>query len=312
MNRAPLLVLGGLVLFVAVRETVAQAAIADFFIVERGDVPILITSPHGGTEVLPDVSERSSGNTIRDVNTDLLASALSDHLEALGHKPYLAVALGHRKYIDFNRPKAEAYEDPDAEPYYDYYHASTVRQFVDEISARWGRGILLDIHGQGAEKLTIFRGTQDGATFASYTGEALTGTASIFGTLKSLHYNVHPDPLDGPEDGRYRGGFTVRAYGTMEPDGIDAMQLEYGSELRFDDAWQRSAVDLAFATNSFYVKHVPEPSSWSLVGMGMLLVATRLRKGRDSTRTVYRPHGCDGTYRGPYHGSRPSPASSVG
>lgn len=87
----------------------------------------------------------------------------------------------------------------------------------------------------------MHRGTQNGATVAALVrlrGEAaLTGPQSIFGALHGKGYPVFPPntPVGSPrEDKRYNGGYTVQTYGSGNPDGIDAIQIEIGRNLRTD------------------------------------------------------------------------------
>src|SRR5258706_367118 len=62
---------------------------------------------------------------VRDDNTDLLAERLAVAIEKrMKGKPYLVVARFARKYVDVNRPAADAYESPAAAPTYEAYHAA--------------------------------------------------------------------------------------------------------------------------------------------------------------------------------------------
>lgn len=102
---------------------------------QRGNLPILITAPHGGTKAIPGVPKRTGKNpatgavipqfwTLQDDGTIEIALAVSDNLyQLLGARPYLVAADFDRKYIDANRAgEIAAYENPNAKPYYDFYH----------------------------------------------------------------------------------------------------------------------------------------------------------------------------------------------
>src|SRR5947208_318345 len=82
-----------------------------YVVVQKGTLPIILSAPHGGTLALAKVPERKGGEgvaqfvTVRDVNTDLLATKLAEAVsKQLPGKPYLVVAKFSRKYIDANRP----------------------------------------------------------------------------------------------------------------------------------------------------------------------------------------------------------------
>ena len=91
--------------------------------------------------------------------------------------------------------------------------------------------------GQGHEAGMIFRGTQAGLTTQAlierHGPQAIQGRTSLSGQLAARGYRVSP-PIDAPSlhESRYAGGYTVVSYGSHRPDGIDAIQLEFGRDLR--------------------------------------------------------------------------------
>lgn len=115
--------------------------------------------------------------------------------------------------------------------------------------------LLLDIHGQGEQKTTIFRGTLKGQTVknlvSAFGNEALIGAHSILGYLEAMYsYRVCPSCADTStleNEEQFFGGYTVQvltyslsvlysiyfqAHGSHNTDGIDAIQLELGTDLR--------------------------------------------------------------------------------
>lgn len=234
-------------------------------VARRGQIPVLLTAPHGGTEAIPGAPERKSGVVTRDQGTREVAEALAKQIEeAVGGKPYLVTALFHRKYADANRKEEEAIEDPAAKGPYRAYHAS-VREYVDEIRRQWPKGaILLDVHGHAGDAETIFRGTQNGRTVAELLkrhGEAsLTGEKSILGSLEARGVGIKVHPAKAPlaeqkENPRLAGGFTVQTYGSNAADGIDAIQLELGSDLR-GKLRDKLAKELAQSVAAFYAEYL--------------------------------------------------------
>jgi N-formylglutamate amidohydrolase len=215
----------------------------------KGDLPLILTAPHDGTESVGLVPTRTSGAMVRDVGTGELAQRAADIIEKkTGKRPYLVIARFSRKYIDANRAPEEAYESDAAAPAYRAYH-DRIAAYVAEVKSRFPAGALLvDVHGQGQEANVIFRGTRNGVTaralMARSGPEALLGPKSLIGELAARGYRTNPAP-DGStlhEDRRFNGGYTVFKYGSQNPDGIDAIQLEFGSSLRMQ---HRLAEDLA-------------------------------------------------------------------
>lgn len=197
-----------------------------------GQLPLLVTVPHDGAAALAGVPPRTQGTTVRDLGTRPLADALAARIEArTGRRPYFVATTVSRQSIDMNRSEAEALESEAAVPVYREYHAR-IAGFVAELRERYpGGALLLDIHGQGAEPAVVFRGTRNGQTASA---ELATGSGGLFGRLAAKGWGVHPalDAMSQREDPRFNGGFTVATYGRMRADGVDAIQLEFGRQLR--------------------------------------------------------------------------------
>lgn len=238
-----------------------QEKSASLVTIESGDLPIILTAPHGGRAVIPGVAERkgegvSQFTTKSDSNTDILTERLADAIEKkLCKRPYLVIARFHRQYADANRRDQDAYEAPEAKPVYDSYHQA-IDKARGQVMERWGRGILLDIHGQAAEPKAILRGTQNGKTtthlVSRFGREALIGESSLFGQLASQGFSVKPAVrADDREPSGYDGGYTVVTYGSGSGVTLDAIQLELGNELRSKDALPTTVSKLTDAITAF-------------------------------------------------------------
>jgi len=237
-----------------------------FLTLWAGMLPIILSAPHGGRQSIPGVSARrgigvAQFTTERDSNTDELAEKIASKIEQkAGAKPFLVVAQFERKYVDANRPRNGAYESAAASAYYDAYHHALERA-CDQVRRDWGRGLLLDIHGQGAEAETVFRGTDNGKSVTelerSFGREALIGERSIFGQLKLRGYKIAPTLGETDREHRYTGGYTTRTYGSHRGTNIDAIQLEFGTSLRARANLERTATDLAEGILIFTRAYLP-------------------------------------------------------
>jgi N-formylglutamate amidohydrolase len=236
-----------------------------------GMLPIILSAPHGGRQSIPGVPVRSGSGvsqfaTGRDNNTDELAATIAVRLEKrFNARPFLVVAHIERKYLDANRPTESAYESREAKPYYDGYH-NALQEAHDQVSREWGRGLLLDIHGQGNQAEAIYRGTGNGKTVMSLTQrfgtEAITGTKSIFSQLELMGYKVLPSTTESHKEQRYVGGYIVQTYGSHRGRGVDAIQLEIGTKLRARANLERTATDLAEAIAVFAQEYLPLVKSY--------------------------------------------------
>jgi N-formylglutamate amidohydrolase len=255
----------------------AQQGTIGLVTIEAGDLPIILSAPHGGSDAIPSVPVRQGEgegvdrfNARSDFGTDKLTEKLADAIEEkLGKRPYTVIARFHRKYLDANRRERDAYESQQAKAVYDTYHQGLADARQDVIK-RWGQGILFDIHGQGADPNAIFRGTQNGKTathlVTRFGQEALRGQTSLFGQLAKHGLQVIPivDSVDR-ENPRYGGGYIVRTYGSGSGGTLDAIQLELGRGLRSSEAAPTTAAKLANSIAAFAGHYLPKAERVSQV-----------------------------------------------
>jgi N-formylglutamate amidohydrolase len=238
-------------------------------LVQSGTLPIILTAPHGGREPIAGIQPRNvkgkprggSGYEVGgDRDTDVLVQDIAREIRSLtGQDAFLVMVKFQRKFIDVNRPPKIAFDDPKAEPYYQYYH-QTVRHFVDAVRGTHRNGLLIDVHGQGKLPDALVRGTRNGRTIKQLLARAgmtaLTGSRGLFGQLEVNGFTVFPTndvPASGSgEDGGFNGGFTVAQYGSHTVNGIDAVQLEFGSKYRSKTELEGSAKGAAKSIVGFY------------------------------------------------------------
>ncbi len=231
-----------------------------------GQLPIILSAPHGGQQTIPGVSQRqgtgvAAFNTGRDTRTDELAELVGWELERrFNAKPFGVIARFERKYLDVNRSSDRAFESGAVKSHYETYHGA-LREFIQRVKSRWGSGLLLDIHGEGTDAAAIYRGTQNGKTVKSlvqrFGAPALSGKQSVLGQMASKGYKVLPSNGDRDKETRYVGGYIVQNYGSHQDLGIDAIQLEFGSTLRSRANLERTARDLADAIAVFAKEYLP-------------------------------------------------------
>jgi len=259
--------IAGTVLFLILAH--ARGAEPDRLVtLKAGGLPIILSAPHGGRSPIADVPPRKGDGvdqflTARDDNTAELTELVAIELEKrLKARPYVVIARFERKYIDANRDEKSAFESERAKPYYRAYHA-VLAEFTRDVQRKWKHGLLLDIHGQTGRPDTLVRGTNNGQTvellLKRHGAPALNGSKSLFGVVAGAGYKIFPpNGSDEPEDKRYNGGFTVRTYGSHQGSGIDAIQLEFGSDLRQKARLANVAAVLAEAIEVFSREYLLE------------------------------------------------------
>ncbi len=235
--------------------------------IEPGTLPIVLSAPHGGTEPIPGIPVRAGRNverfvTSRDSNVDKIALLTAKQLEkSLGGRPYLVIARFERKYVDPNRPPEAAYEHEVAKLQYDTYHRA-IQDALVAIKHDWGRGLVVDIHGQVKIDAGIYRGTVDGESVKQLVAEhgraAVTGDKSLFGMFEKLGYKVLPGNNDRDQiEHVYNGGHITRSYGSDHVKDIDAIQVEFGGKFRKPDHLDKTSADLAAALTVFAREYLP-------------------------------------------------------
>lgn len=211
--------------------TQAPLDASTYLLIETGTLPIVLSAPHGGTLEPPGVPVRTQGTTVLDTNTLELIQAVQTQLQALtGGRAHVVAARISRKFVDFNRTASEAYESPAVAGLYQAYQGALATAAV-QVQGN-PKALLLDLHGQGAQADTVFRGTRNGLTAdlsGLYTGKS-------FLAQLSTRLKLDPAMAGGTENPDYNGGYLVATYGRSTPGGLNAVQLEFGFGYRATSA----------------------------------------------------------------------------
>lgn len=292
---------------------------------QEGALPIVISAPHGGAINLKGVEPRDGDGLPqgasgffagRDGGTEELAQEIAKEIELrFGKPPFVVVSRVHRKYVDMNRPADLAYQHEKTKQIYDDYHGK-LKDYCTRISSQYAAGLLLDVHGQGTSRETVYRGTKNGKSvehLRNVFGDAAhTGEHSLFGLLAKRGWKVHPNPHDGKEQSGFTGGYITVTYGSANFPLMDAMQLEFGADYRNGEGRIRAARVLADAVVEYsrsYLKIDAEEksnaSSKTKVEMeskpskadGQIWVAVFEDKGVSSTKQLREVLASDSTLR---------------
>jgi len=221
-----------------------------------GNVPLVLTAPHGGDLEPNEIPNRGFGTTARDRNTRELALAIREavFIETGGY-PHVVLSNLHRIKLDPNREIAEAAQgNPEAERAWWEFQI-----FADEagelVTEGFGEGLHLDIHGHAHEiprveigyllsrtDLALEDQALSGPSFlnkssiralASKPGETLAtlvrGPLSLGALLEASVAPAVPS-LNQPNPGQdeyFTGGYNTVRHGSRDGGTIDAIQLEH-------------------------------------------------------------------------------------
>ncbi|MCV6584829.1 MAG: N-formylglutamate deformylase [Marinibacterium sp.] len=218
-------------------------------VVDRGDSPVILAQPHGGTDLPPGLLDRMTAQGRALADTDWHIDRLYDGL--LPGATRVRATL-HRYVIDMNRDPAggslypgqnttalcpttdfdgrdlwQAGQAPGADEiaqrcaaYHAPYHAALADE-IARVRARHGVAIVYDCHSIRSKIpflfdgiLPVFNVGTDGGTTCAPAVEA-----AMFETCRAAR------PDDSVLNGRFRGGWTTRHYG-QPAQGVHAIQME--------------------------------------------------------------------------------------
>ncbi|MFB4340051.1 N-formylglutamate deformylase [Pantoea sp. CS_6] len=223
----------------------------------QGTVPLLVSIPHAGTMLTPEV-EAGLSDAARDLpDTDWHIPQLYDFVRDMGAS--LVIGRYSRFVVDLNRPSdnqplyttattglfpetlfdgtptfvaGKAPTDAQRQGYiqtiWQPYHQQ-IQQTLAHIKAEFGYALLFDAHSIASEIPRLFDGrlpdlnigTNDGASCSNRVIDGLTSVCSA------------QDRYSWVVNGRFKGGYITRAYG--QPDRqIQAVQLEL-SQINYMD-----------------------------------------------------------------------------
>ena len=229
----------------------------DYTIFKTGNIPLLIIAPHGGDLKPQWLDDRNCENSkiVQDQYTLEIALQIEQELNTLGFQPFLVLSKMHRIKIDLNRSLETALcKDKSAMPLWMVFH-NQIDIFQNEISSSYGRGLIIDLHGQShpEERIelgyllngSMLRDLEQNAT--DYSNQVsiknlisnhpnqtsfqqlLVGENSLGTLLSEQDFAAVPSQSDqAPLESQFffSGGHNTINYGSRYSGTIDAIQVE--------------------------------------------------------------------------------------
>jgi len=230
-----------------------------------GNLPIIISAPHGGSIAPTDIPDRTCGTLGLDTRTQTLIREIEYEIFQLtGGYPHIIINRLSRDKIDVNRDIDEATcGNAEAVPYWEEWH-----KFIDSAEAivvrDWAKGLYIDLHAHGhtiqrqewgyllssddlvstdatlnlpsyVERSSIR--TLAGSNLNNLTHAQLIRGATSIGTMlanlgiPSVPSSQIPSPGSDPY---FSGGYNTQRHGSMDGGTIDGVQIETSSSVRID------------------------------------------------------------------------------
>ncbi len=251
-----------------------------------GELPIVLSAPHGGALEPAEIAERSYGVTVTDTNTRELTLAVRDALlDLTGYAPHVVISHLDRTRLDPNREVEEAAQDnPFAEHAWTEYHG-WIERARSRVAVRGG-GLYIDMHGHGhpADRLELgylLSSDQLNRPDADLNGipvirmtsiremgrvtplpfsSLLRGPTSFGGFLEREGVDAVPSPsVPMPGSAPYfTGGYSTRRHGSLgDTEVVSGLQIEHHYPgLRDTDANRRDyAGRLAVVIRDYMLEH---------------------------------------------------------
>ena len=216
---------------------------------QKGYSPILVSNPHSGTFILPEIAECMTEQGLEKRDTDWFLSRVYD-LPALESAAMVSANLS-RYVVDLNRPTDgvslypgqsttgicpqttfggksiyQAGRDPDAaeiakriEHYWQPYH-NQIRSELERLIDQFGFVVLLDAHSIAQRVPMLFEGDLPDFNFGTNKGQSCNAEFQEF--VESFSSSI--EGYSSVVNGRFIGGYITRHYGSME--NVHAVQLE--------------------------------------------------------------------------------------
>ncbi|MGE4620416.1 MAG: sulfatase-like hydrolase/transferase [Planctomycetota bacterium] len=247
-----------LILGVVATSTVAAD---DFVDVSVGNIPLVLSAPHGGTVKPIGVPDRTKGTLVRDSSTRELAIELAAAIEKrTGKKPFLVTNRMHRIKMDPNRAIDEATQGGVfAAMVYRTYHKALEDSCQQALKIGGGEALLIDLHGHGHPDDWIEVGHLLGGSQLEVPDDELKdvewirGPESIGALLEKVGFQAVPSPRLPHPDGKkfWSGGYITRHY---RKDGMRTLQFEMPWSVRKKEGRITSVPALAEAIDELMAK----------------------------------------------------------
>ena len=224
----------------------------------RGSAPLLVSFPHSGTYLPPDIAERMTPTALTLPDTDWHVPLLYKFLDALGAS---RIEATHSRYVvDLNRPPDDQdlypgqrktglvpmesfagfslYRDgetpsPDEivarRKFWQPYHDGLAQE-LSRLKAIHGSVILWDAHSIESNLPSLFEGRLPDLNLGTFDGKSCD-TDIIEAVFESAKQSDFSTVLNA----RFKGGYITRHYGAPKK-GVHAIQLEMAQAIYMDEA----------------------------------------------------------------------------
>ncbi len=240
---------------------------------EVGNIPLILSVPHGGLLRCDSIPQRTEGVLGIDRGTVDLAKNIINQIsiEFEGDKggfksPYNIISKVRRNKIDLNRSEHEAYNQNSfiAREIYRFYHNKIEELILTNLN-KFNHSLLIDIHGferdarpQGFRDVDIILGTNNLESLFSEPIKKRDWDKNVRGKIIEGMIQLGIPVAPGhPRRKEYvlTGGYITTQYGASRFSKSQAIQIEFSDRIRLYDKFLRERVINTLARVLFEVIH---------------------------------------------------------
>ncbi|MHA1150108.1 MAG: hypothetical protein ACTSR8_17885 [Promethearchaeota archaeon] len=214
----------------------------------KGNLPLIISVPHGGFSKFKELPKRSKGILGIDKGTIPLFKALFEIMEAnivernISKEISYIISFVPRKNIDLNRKLEDACPEFElSKQIYNYYH-NFLEETIKENINNYNYSLLVDIHGfekykrpPGYRDVDLILGTRNLKALYSEPLLKKDWKNTIRGKIikKFLDLNIRIAPgHPGRKEYVLKGGYITQKYGASSIKHSQAIQIEFSDDIR--------------------------------------------------------------------------------
>ena len=226
----------------------------------QGNLPLILTVPHGGSIKYESLPDRENGIMGIDSKTIKIALKLIQYLKKQNHtlenlnlSPSYVISLIHRSKIDFNREEFIAFNQNSnlAKMIYNYYHQK-IAQIIHNNLKTFNNSLLIDIHGfesdkrpKGYRDVDIVLGSNNLKSIFGYSVPKKNWGKNIRGKLVKAFNRA--GILVAPSHHLRReyvltGGYTTTKYGASNILNSQSIQIEFSDRVRIHNETLRDLI----------------------------------------------------------------------
>lgn len=207
----------------------------------KGNCPIIISVPHGGSILPPNMRLRERGCFLRDDNLIFTSKSIKKYLTVKNLKPYFVYSRISRKDIDFNRDLFNAQNSNNGKKLWQRYH-NKISEYQKEIVKIHGYCLYFDLHGQSTRDFVE-------VGYSEKLNKIHWSQSSFGSSLNKFGIDCYPSPKRKKMSGRYRsGGYSIKHHSGKK---IESIQIEINRQARvnrknrkiFSEKFSKAVID---------------------------------------------------------------------